>query len=281
MKGVIVAAGYGSRFFPVTRVVPKELLPIVDRPAIDLVVEEMVGAGVEDLLVITSRRKKSLDDWFDRDPELEARFGSARLGVPKVRAVFVRQAEMRGTGHALLAARAFVGDEPFLVAFPDDLFGEPNCSAMLVDLHRRTGCSVLSVGDLSGEDVSRYGVVDAAEDGSGVLRVRGMVEKPPTGTEPSHLVSWGRYLYTPEIFDVLEEGLARHAHDSSGAGEFYATDAIGVLASRGRVVAQVVPCERYDTGDRLGYLTTVVDRALAHPELGADLEAWLRQRLAR
>jgi UTP--glucose-1-phosphate uridylyltransferase len=279
LKGVIVAAGYGSRFFPVTRVVPKELLPIIDRPAIDLVVEELAEAGVEDLLIITSRRKKSLDDWFDRDPELEARFDGSRLGMPRVRAMFVRQAEMRGTGHALLAAKAFVGSDPFLVAFPDDLFGEPNCSAMLADLHRRTGCSVLAVGDLSGQDVSRYGVVDAVEDERGVLHVRGMVEKPAPGTEPSHLVSWGRYLYTPEVFGVLEDGLARHTSD--GSGEFYATDAVAVLADRGRVVAQVVPCERYDTGDRFGYLTTVVEHALKHPELGGPLEAWLRQRLAR
>ncbi|MEZ4235426.1 MAG: UTP--glucose-1-phosphate uridylyltransferase [Myxococcota bacterium] len=258
VKGVILAAGYGSRFLPVTRVVPKELLPIVDRPAIDLVVQELVEAGVEDLLIITSRRKKVLDDWFDRDPELEAKFAPERLGVPGVRVAFVRQAEMRGTGHALLTAKAFVGSDPFLVAFPDDLFGPPNCSAQLVAMYERTGCSVLSVGDLTGQDVSRYGVVDAVAEADGVLRVRGMVEKPAPGAEPSHLVSWGRYLYTPEVFPVLEAGFASHA-----GGEFYATDAISVLAERGRVVAAVVPSPRYDTGDRLGYLTTVVEHALA------------------
>ncbi|MEQ1502722.1 MAG: UTP--glucose-1-phosphate uridylyltransferase [Myxococcota bacterium] len=273
VKGVIVAAGYGSRFLPVTRVVPKELLPIVDRPAIDWVVREMVEAGIEDLLVITSRRKKALDDWFDRDPELEALFGRDRLGLPPIRTSFVRQSEMRGTGHALMLARSFCGDDPFVVAFPDDLFGPPNCSAQLIADHKATGCTVLACGDLTGEDVSRYGVVDAV-DVNGVLRVRGMVEKPAPGTEPSHLVSWGRYLYTPEVFDALEAGFRSHT-----SGEFYATDAIAALAKRERVVASVIPSVRYDTGDRLGYLTTVIDVALGHPELGGPLRAWLDQKL--
>lgn len=278
LKGVIVAAGYGSRFLPVTRVVPKELLPLVDRPAIDYVVREFAEAGIEDVLVITSRRKKALDDWFDTDVELERQVGRERLGIPGVRAVFVRQAEMRGTGHALMLARAFAGQDPFVVAFPDDLFGPPNCSARLAEVYARTGCSVLACGDLTGEDVSRYGVVDAVPealpDGTRVLRVRRMVEKPPRGTEPSHLVSWGRYLYTPELFDVLEAGFANHQ-----TGEFYATDAIAELATRGRVVAEIVPSPRYDTGDQLGYLTTTVSFALDHPTLGPQLEAWLRRRL--
>lgn len=274
VKGVILAAGYGSRFLPVTRVVPKELLPIVDRPALDLVVQELAEAGIEDLLIITSRRKRAIEDWFDRDPELDALFPAGRLAVPRVRAHFVRQAEMKGTGHALLLARAFVGDSPFVVAFPDDLFGAPNCTAALIAAWRRTGCTVLSCGDLTGQDVSRYGVVDAVRDDAGELRVRGIVEKPAPGREPSHLVSWGRYLYTPDVFAALDAGFARHAQ-----GEFYATDAIAALAAAGRVVAEVVPSPRWDTGDRLGYLQTVLDHALRHPELGDPLRAWLRDRL--
>lgn len=275
VKGVIVAAGYGSRFLPVTRVVPKELFPLVDRPAIDYVVREMAEAGIEDLLVITSRRKKSLDDWFDRDIELERSYDGSRLGVPQVRTQFVRQQEMKGTGHALLLARAFVGNDPFVVAFPDDLF-EQNCSALLIAEHERTGKTVLSCGDLTGQDVSRYGVVDAAPDADGRLVVRDMVEKPPRGTEPSSLVSWGRYLYTPDVFEALDAGMAAHQK-----GEFYATDAIRALAKRGRVVATVIPGERWDTGERLGYLTTSVEMALRHPELGGPLRAWLADRLSR
>jgi UTP--glucose-1-phosphate uridylyltransferase len=273
VKGVIVAAGYGSRFLPVTRVVPKELLPIVDRPAIDFVLREFAEAGIEEVLVITSRRKKSLDDWFDRDVELEGLFAKERMGLPPVKATFVRQTEMKGTGHALLLARNFAGNDAVVVAFPDDLFGEPNCTSLLIAAHAATGCSVLSVGDLTGQDVSRYGVVDAVGQGP-IVRVRGIMEKPAPGKEPSHLVSWGRYLYTPEIFEALAEGLSRHAQ-----GEFYATDAISLLASRDRVVAAVVPSPRFDTGDKLGYLTTVIHFALEHPELGAPLRSWLASRL--
>lgn len=280
VKGVIVAAGYGSRFLPLTRVVPKELLPIIDRPALDLVVQELAEAGIEEVLVITSRRKKALDDWFDRDVELEGLFPPERLGVPQVKATFVRQSEMKGTGHALLLARSFAGHDPVVVSFPDDLFGAPNCSALLIETWRATGKSVLAVGDLSGQDVSRYGVVDAelssGADAAEGVAVRGIVEKPPRGTEPSHLVSWGRYLYTPEIFEVLEEGLKRHAK-----GEFYATDAISALAARGRMVARVVPSPRFDTGDKLGYLTTVLHFALEHAELGPPLRSWLAERLQR
>ncbi|MEQ1568122.1 MAG: UTP--glucose-1-phosphate uridylyltransferase [Myxococcota bacterium] len=279
VKGVIVAAGYGSRFLPVTRVVPKELLPIVDRPAIDFVVQEFADAGIEDVLVITSRRKKALDDWFDRDVELERAVDPARLGYPRVRAQFVRQTEMKGTGHALLLARAFAGSDPFVVAFPDDLFAE-NCSKLLIDEYHLTGRSVLATGDLSGEDVSRYGVV-AVRDAGDRLAVTDIVEKPPKGTEPSSIVSWGRYLYTPELFPALDEGLRGHLDRSVGAhpGEYYATDAIRELARRDRVVAKVIPGARYDTGDRLGYLTTVLEHALAHPELGEPLRAWIRSRV--
>jgi UTP--glucose-1-phosphate uridylyltransferase len=273
VKGVIVAAGYGSRFLPVTRVVPKELLPIVDRPAIDFVVQEFAEAGIEEVLVITSRRKKALDDWFDRDVELESLFARERMGLPPVRASFVRQMEMKGTGHALMMARTFAGNDPVVVAFPDDLFGQPNCTALLMAAHATTGCSVLSVGDLTGHDVSRYGVVDAVGQGP-IVRVRGIVEKPPRGKEPSHLVSWGRYLYTPEVFEALAEGMTKHVQ-----GEYYATDAISLLASRDRVVAAVVPSPRFDTGDKLGYLTTVIHFALEHPELGAPLRDWLAQKL--
>jgi len=271
VKGVIVAAGYGSRFLPLTRVVPKELLPILDRPAIDYVVQEFAEAGIEDVLIITSRRKKVLDDWFDRDVELEASFDRARLGYPRVRAEFVRQTEMKGTGHALLLARNFVGSDPFVVSFPDDLFAG-NCSKLLVEEHARTGRMVLACGDLSGQDVSRYGVV-AAEAAGDRLAVKDIVEKPPKGTEPSHLVSWGRYLYTPELFDALDRGLRAHAK-----GEFYATDAIRAVAAEDRVVAKIVG-ERYDTGEKLGYLTTVIEFALKHPDLGEPLRAWLKTRV--
>jgi len=270
VKGVILAAGYGSRFLPITRVVPKELLPLVDRPAIDWVVQELVDAGVEELLVITSRRKRAVEDWFDTDVELQAKVGLQRLGVPNVRATFVRQHEMRGTGHAMLLARQFAGTDPVLVAFPDDLFGAPNVSAQLVAAYDRTGCAVLACSDLSGQDVSRYGVVDVSEQ-QGVLQVRGLVEKPTPGTEPSSIVMWGRFLYTPAVFDALAAGIAGHT-----SGEFFATDALRAVAEQDGLVAEIVGSERFDTGDKLGYLQAVVRAGMTHAETGGAFTAWLR-----
>lgn len=271
MKGIIVAAGYGSRFLPVTRVVPKELLPIVDRPALDLVVQEFLEAGIDEVLVISSRRKRGVEDWFDRDPELEARFPPERLARPDIKATFLRQTEMKGTGHALLLARSFVGDDPVVVAYPDDLFApaDRNVSQLLIETFDRTGCTVLSAGDLGQEDVSRYGVLDLVER-DGALRVRGIVEKPPKGTQPSSVVSWGRYLFTPDLFEHLEAGAS-----TPRDGEYYATDAIQALCKKDRVVAALVPQERWDTGERLGYLKTVISVGLEHPELGRPLRAWL------
>lgn len=273
VKGVIVAAGYGTRFLPVTRVVPKELLPIVNRPALAWIVDEMAEAGIEEILVITSRRKRAIEDWFDTDVELEHRKGRDALGIPNVKATFVRQAEMKGTGHAMLLAESFAAGDPVVVAFPDDLFGKPNCSAQLIAAWERTGCSVLACGDRSGQDVSRYGVLDAAAQ-DGELRVRGIVEKPAPGTEPSHLVSWGRYLYTPAMFRELRAGLQRHAGD----GEYYATVAINALAAQGQVVAAISTAPRYDTGQPLGYLTTVVELGLQDPAVGPAFAEWLQTR---
>jgi len=276
VKGVIVAAGYGTRFLPVTRCIPKEMLPIIDRPAIDFIVSEMVEAGIEDILVITSRRKRAVEDWFDRDPELEAVFTRegadaklAKAQPPRARVHFIRQREMRGTGHAILLARTFAGNDPVVVAYPDDLFGEPNCTAALIAAWKQTGNSVLSAVDMAGHDVSRYGCVDFTGTGD-VVAVRDLIEKPPVGTEPSTLVSMGRYLYTPELFEVLAELLEKH-----GQGEFYATDAVSVLAAAGKVSAAIVSARRFDTGTPLAYLQTVVEFALADPEIGAEFRTFL------
>ena len=279
VKGVIVAAGYGTRFLPVTRVVAKELLPVVDRPAIDLVVQEMVDAGIEEILLISSRRKRAVEDWFDRDPELDAVFAAegataklAKAQPPNVEVTVVRQTEMRGTGHAILLARTFAGNDPVVVAFPDDLFGAPNVTAQLIARHERTGQCVLAARDLSGEDVSRYGVLDV--QGTDALDLKGIVEKPAPGTEPSHLVSLGRYLYTPAIFPLLADGWSRFE-----GREFYPMDAIQALAEEGQVGVEVVTAPHHDTGEPLGYVKTVVAMALERPELGPALERWLRERL--
>ncbi len=282
IKGVIVAAGYGTRFLPVTRVVPKELLPVVDRPAIDLVVQEFVDAGITDVLLISSRRKRAIEDWFDKDPELEAVFTAegataklAKAQPPAVNVTVVRQTEMRGTGHALLLARDFAGDDPVVVAFPDDLFGAPNLSAQLIVRHEASGQSVLAAKDLSGQDVSRYGVLDVVER-EGRLDLQGIVEKPAPGSEPSKLVSLGRYLYTPAFFEPLAASWDRF---DGSQREFYPMEAIGDLAERGQVGVEVAQAPHYDTGAPLGYVKTVVEHALARADMGEELRQWLSEQL--
>ena len=301
-KAVIVAAGYGSRLLPLTRTIPKEMLPIVDRPAIQWVIDELVEAGIDEVLIVTSRRKRCLEDWFDRDVELEAVFAgegaTGKLALarpPDIRVQFVRQVEMKGTGHAVMLARTFAGRDPVLVCYPDDLFGGDNVSSALIRAHEASRAAgqpscVLSALRVDDEDeLSRYGVLNVGtstvEEGSaaleagrraddGVLRVHGIVEKPPRGTAPSNLVSLGRYLFTPDLFDHLERGWRLH-----GEGEFFITDAIEALCAEGKVVAAQVTARRYDTGTTAAWLATHLELALDDPDHGPALRELLRQRL--
>ncbi len=270
-KAVIVAAGYGTRFLPVSRVVPKELLPLGGRPTLDWVVEELANAGIDDILVITSRRKRAIDDWFDRDVELETALPNrlADLRPRAVRTTLIRQPSMAGTGHALLLARGFAGSDPVVVVYPDDLFEGTNPTAELVAAHAATGRSALLALDMPHEDVSRYGVIDVAP-GSGSLRaVRRLVEKPPRGEEPSHLVSLGRYLLLPAFFDALTDGLTGHT-----SGEYHHVPALNVLAARGDVVSVATQATYLDTGTPSGWL-----RAAVRHESRRDpaFAAWLRE----
>jgi UTP--glucose-1-phosphate uridylyltransferase len=281
VKGVIVAAGYGSRMLPVTRCVPKEMLPILDRPAIDYVLQEFIEAGIEEVLVISSRRKGALEDWFDRDPELEAVFGAegrddklALIAPPKIRATVIRQTEMKGTGHALMLARNFAGTDPIVVAYPDDLFGSPNVSAQLVEMWKATGCSVMCAARLEERVLSRYGVLEVEEGRDRLLHIRTIVEKPAHGTAPSNLVSFGRFLFTPELFRHLEEGWATHS-----GGEYYHVHALNRLGAAGKLVAAITTAKRYDTGTTQAWLETQIDLALDDPGLGPALRAFLKDRL--
>ena len=280
-KAVVVAAGYGSRFFPVTRCVPKEMLPLGTRPALDLVIQELVDAGITDILILTSRRKKVLEDWFDRSPELEQVFASKperrdKLNPPEVRVQFARQREMRGTGHALMLAAGFAGDDPILVAYPDDLFAGDNVTRQMIDAYRASGQSVLAVKDFGDEDVSRYGVVDVEPREDRFWSVRAMVEKPPRGTEPSKLVSLGRYLLTPGFFAHLAEGLEAHKE-----GEYYHVYGLQKLAAEGALVAcDISSSGHQDTGEPLGYWKTVVEHALQDAKDGAAFRAWLTSRIS-
>ena len=266
VKGAILAAGYGTRFLPVTRSVPKEMLPLVDRPALDFIVQEFMDAGIDQVLLISSERKGSMEDWFRADDALDhvllrdgKREAYAKARPPNIRVEIVHQKQMRGTGDALMLVRDFAGDDPVVVAFPDDLFGAPNCSKQLIDTWSKTGKSVLSVGDFSGRDVSRYGVVDGVMQDT-TIHVREVVEKPEKGTEPSHWVSLGRYLYTPDFWPLLASLHAEHV----GEGEFYPMGAMNQLASAGKMAARIVDAPRFDTGEPLGYLKTVVSFALGN-----------------
>jgi UTP--glucose-1-phosphate uridylyltransferase len=271
MKGVIVTAGYGTRFLPVTKTIPKEMLPLVTRPSIDFIVQEFVASGITEILFITSRRKKSLEDYFDHERELEAVFEAAgdtkklqAIAPPRATCYFVRQPEMRGTGHALLLARSFIGKEPFIVAYPDDLhFGSPPLARQLIEAWEKTGCTVLATLH-EPPDINRYGVISIAADG---LHVTGIVEKPERGKEPSREASIGRFLYTPDFLDQLADEWSRH-----GTGEFFHTPAVLALARRGRVVFHRVQGERMDTGEPAGYLEAIIRYARGVPELSTVLD---------
>jgi UTP--glucose-1-phosphate uridylyltransferase len=274
MKGVIVTAGYGTRFLPVTKTIPKEMLPLVTRPAIDFIVDELVASGVTEILFITSRRKKSLEDYFDRESELEAVFQAAgdmkklrAITPPKAHFYFVRQPEMRGTGHALLLARSFVGRDPFVVAYPDDLhIGSPPLARQLIEAWEKTGCTVLATLH-DPPQLNRYGVIEIAQDG---VHVSNIVEKPEPGKEPSREASIGRFLYTSDFLDLLEAEWGRH-----GTGEFFHTPAVLALARQGRVVFHRMQGERLDTGEPAGYLEAIIRYAKTVPELNRVLSQFL------
>ena len=277
MKGVIVAAGYGTRFLPVTKTVPKEMLPLITRPAIDFIVEEFIASGITEILFITSRRKKALEDYFDREVELETAFLAAhdearlaKIAPPKAEFFFVRQPVMGGTGSALLLAREFVGKEPFVAAYPDDLhFGAVPLARQLIETGEKTGCSVLATLH-DPPDINRYGLISIADDG---LHVTGIVEKPARGMEPSREASIGRFLYAPDFLEQLATEYRSHA-----GGEFFHTPAVQALARKGRVVFRRVEGERLDIGEPAGYLEAIIRYAESVPELKRELVRILSKR---
>lgn len=269
MKGVIIAAGYGTRFLPVTKTVPKEMLPIIDRPAIDFIVSEFIQSGIKEILILTSRRKKALDDYFDRESELEEVFmreGNAqklaKIAPPEADIFFRRQTEMKGTGHALLQVKAFVGDDPFVVAYPDDLHvGDVPLAAQLIKKYEETGCSVMSALH-NPPHLERYGILKLDSDNSHVVDI---VEKPAPGTEPSQEASIGRYLFTPDIFSFLEEGWEKHCQ-AGNTGEYFHIYALKKLMDQKKVVCAVIKGQRLDTGTPAGYLGAIIRYAYENPE---------------
>jgi UTP--glucose-1-phosphate uridylyltransferase len=274
-KAVIPAAGLGTRFLPATKATPKEMLPLVDKPGIQYVVEEAVRVGITDILVVTGRSKKTVEDHFDRSPELEAvleRSGKVDA-AERMRAIadmasvhFVRQHEARGLGHAVGMARRHVGDEPFAVLLPDDLMAED--STLLADMvaaNERTGANVLALKRFGPDEISSYGVVSTAgdPDGHGLVTVTGMVEKPPATEAPSDLAIVGRYVLNPEVFECIERVTP------GAGGELQLTDAMFMLLESGApFLGLPFSTGRFDTGNKLDWLRATVEVALQHPELG-------------
>ena len=269
MKGVILAAGYATRFLPASKTIPKEMFPLIDRPAIDFIVQEMVDSGFRDILLVSSRRKKVMEDYFDREVELYSEFSKSnefeKLEVIKpieVNIFTLRQQHMMGTGNALMLVEPFVENEPFVVAYPDDIvLGEKPLSKQLIETWEKTGTTVLAVKHMQEDQLSRYGVIEPENSGK-IMKVKKMVEKPKQGTAPSRFVSFGRYLYTSDIFDALKTSDKNHSH----RGEFTQTEAINHLAASGMVSAVEFEGTRYDLGEPLGFLTSAMQIGLMRPE---------------
>ncbi|MDX2591202.1 MULTISPECIES: UTP--glucose-1-phosphate uridylyltransferase GalU [Streptomyces] len=283
-KAVVPAAGLGTRFLPATKATPKEMLPVVDKPAIQYVVEEAAAAGLDDILMVTGRHKRAIEDHFDHAFELEqalaAKGDTVRLDAVRDPARLadihhIRQGDPLGLGHAVLCARHHVGDQPFAVLLGDDLIDprETLLSRML-DVRDRYAGSVVALMEVEPELIGRYGcaAVEPAEDGEdGVVRVTGLVEKPAAGQAPSHYAVIGRYVLDPAVFGVLERT------PPGRGGEIQLTDALQELATAGTVRGVVFDGLRYDTGDKADYLRTVVRLACARPDLGPEFTRWLRE----
>ncbi|MEE6728290.1 UTP--glucose-1-phosphate uridylyltransferase GalU [Pediococcus pentosaceus] len=280
-KAIIPAAGLGTRFLPVTKASPKEMLPIVDKPTIQYIVEEARKSGIEDILIITGKGKRAIEDHFDAVPELEenlkAKGKKEMLKMVEettgLNMYFKRQSHPRGLGDAVLTAKSFVGNEPFVVMLGDDLMEDKvPLTKQLVDSFEETGASTLAVLPVPHEEVSKYGVIDPSEEVERDLyNVSKFVEKPAVDEAPSNLAIIGRYVLTPEIFNILEkQGLGE-------GNEVQLTDAIDTLNKKQRVFAKVFNGDRYDVGNKFGFLKTNIEYGLKHPETKDELKTYIKE----
>lgn len=274
-KAVIPAAGLGTRFLPATKAMPKEMLPIVDKPTIQYIIEEAVASGIEDILIVTGKGKRAIEDHFDSVPELEqtliekgkSEFLALVEETTNINIHFIRQSKPMGLGHAVLQAKAFVGDEPFVVMLGDDIVqAEVPCTRQLIEQYEKTESSIIGVQTVSSDVTHRYGIVDPQESlESGLHKVASFVEKPAPGTEPSNLAILGRYLFTPQIFKYLE------TQEAGAGGEIQLTDAITRLNEMQRVFAYEFGGKRYDVGEKLGFIQTTLEFALNRSDLREDV----------
>jgi UTP--glucose-1-phosphate uridylyltransferase len=282
-KAVFPVAGLGTRFLPATKASPKEMLPIVDKPLIQYAAEEAEDAGIDHLVFITGRNKRSIEDHFDKAYELERELEAAgkqkllrivRTILPsKVSCIYLRQAEALGLGHAVLCAKPVVGNEPFAVLLADDLIRADGQGVVeqMAEVYACHGCSVLSVMEVPRSETDKYGILETRIGPSGELRVVSIVEKPLPRDAPSNLAVVGRYLLTDRIFEKLEQT------PPGAGGELQLTDAIAALLADEPVIAYPFRGKRYDCGSKLGYLMATVEYGLVHPELGTDFAEYLRR----
>ena len=283
-KAIIPAAGLGTRFLPATKALAKEMLPIVDKPTIQFIVEEARKSGIEDIVVVDGKNKRSIEDHFDSNPELEDNLRSKHKDemlklveeTTDINIYFIRQSHPRGLGDAVLTARAFIGDEPFVVMLGDDLnninnHGEPLTRELINSFHD-TGASTLAVMRVPHEDTAKYGVINPSKEVKpGLYNVTSFVEKPDPKDAPSDLAIIGRYVFTPEIFDVLAET------KPGKGGEVQLTDAINTLNKTQRVFAHEYKGQRYDVGNKFGWIKTNIEYGLEHPQTKDDLREYIKE----
>ncbi|MBC7765421.1 MAG: UTP--glucose-1-phosphate uridylyltransferase GalU [Hyphomonadaceae bacterium] len=279
-KAIIPAAGLGTRFLPATKSTPKEMLPIVDKPTIQYIVEEAVASGIEEILIITGRTKRAIEDHFDKSYELEAELEKAgkqelleqiQQISNMVNVHYVRQKEAKGLGHAVLCAKSFVGNEPFAVMLGDDIVeAQPPCLKQMIDIFDQYKCSVLGVQTVPQSEVNKYGIVAGEKIGDRLYTVNDLVEKPNQAVTPSNVAILGRYIITPRIFDLLENTMP------GAGGEIQLTDALCALAKIEKMMAYDFIGRRYDVGNRMGFLEATVEYALMREDLKEPFIAYLK-----
>lgn len=281
-KAIIPAAGLGTRFLPATKAMPKEMLPIVDKPTIQYIVEEAIASGIEDIIIVTGKGKRAIEDHFDNNFELEENlFKKEKFELlekvrdsSKVEIHYIRQKEPNGLGHAIWCARKFIGNEPFAVLLGDDIVkAEKPCLQQLIEQYEVTQKSIIGVKPVPESEASRYGIIDPKESDGLLYKVNDFVEKPAAGTAPSNLAIMGRYILTPEIFEFLGR------QEVGAGGEIQLTDAIQKLNKLQDVFAYTFEGKRYDVGEMIGFIRTTIEFALDDPKLGKDVEAVMKELL--
>lgn len=289
-KAVIPVAGFGTRFLPQTKAMPKEMLPLVDKPIVQYVVENAVRAGIETIILVTGWHKRAIEDHFDRHFELEAKLEAAGKlelleDVRKIsnlaEFIYVRQKDARGNGDAILASQAAVGDEPFVVFWGDEYMdATPSTTEQIISAYEKTGKTILGgMRTDDEEDTKKYGFAGGEELGDGLMRVSKLVEKPGPGNAPSNLATLAGFLFTPELFDALKEADKKNKHGS----ELVYVDGLNVMLERGdEIYAQeIINSEYHDCGTKLGYLKTIVDLGLKNQEFGAEFRSYIQSVLVK